>query len=61
MNAGPVLGRREGLLAEVTGLELREEVVSADLAPAHEILGRDQDPSVVAGPTARAAGEAIEL
>src|SRR6185369_12840273 len=53
--------RRERELAEVARLRALRDVAATDAPPAHEILGGDQDASIVAGAAAGAARQAVEL
>lgn len=51
----------EGELAEVPRLELLEKVLAPDPTPADEVRLGDEDATIVAGATAGAARQAVEL
>ena len=61
MRARAVLARGERDFAEVTGLNGRGDVGATDPAPPREVLGWNEDASVVARAAAGAAREAVEL
>lgn len=51
---------REGIQAEVPGLNGTRQVLPANAAPPNQVLGRNQNSTVMAGSATGAASQAVE-